>query len=186
MILDRTLVLTNTASDTEIGLQIGPCQLDFFSPALDDFNLPGENGLWGGGTDFLANHAGDIHSPGQASAPIVERYACFNRAWFGEFSYTKLLSNRNFLNGSCRADLTAESAVEFTVAHPHVHNRCPDPFDSSFEHGRLQHVGGTDPNALIAFDTAFQKFRLSDRSWGAYNLFLEVFGEIATTSGKGK
>src|SRR5208337_677195 len=72
IIMDRTLVLTDSAAYAKIGIYAGQLQYFLCSISKLHFNALKPNRLWRCGADLFANDAVYIHCPGKAPAPVVE------------------------------------------------------------------------------------------------------------------
>ena len=186
MIHDRAFVFADAAADAQFGIDVGPGERDLFAPAVGDGDFAGVDGFGRGGADFFADHAGRVHGPGQAAPPVVKGRTGFDRAEISEFADAEFLRDGDFRDGAGGADLSAQGAVEFAVAHPHIHNGRPDAFHAGFKQGGLEDVGGAHANALVAFDAALQKFDFGHGPGRADDGFVEVFGEVAAGAGKGE
>jgi len=128
LIVDRTLVFTNPATDTEIRVYIRAFQ--HFCRSVAKFHLKGlkPDRLGGCGADLFTDDAVDIHRPRQAPSPIVKGSADLDRFLSGTFS--KLFINSERADGAGRAYATAEHTVVLAVADPVNQDRCPDPLES--------------------------------------------------------
>ena len=91
----------------------------------------------------------------------------------------QLLGDRDLADGSGRAHLAAQSAVQLAPAHLRDHDRRPEPLEPGLEQGRLQHVGRADADALVALDATSQELILGDRAGGPDHARLEVLPHAA-------
>ncbi len=104
-----------------------------------------------GGAVFLAYDAGFVECMGETPVFVHIRLSD-DKAVF--------LFDRQVLNGPCRAYLSAERAVEFTVSQSRHQLRGKHSFHSFFHENRLEGVLDTDLHAFPATDANGKKFGL--------------------------
>ncbi len=115
-----------------------------------------ENRFGADRTIFLTNNAGFVHRPWQTAAPI---HKCGPDS--DGPSIQKLFDSPAFIytdwpDGRGWTNISTGNTVNLTAAgaNPKIKYRCPQALQATFENVRMNHIGGTNPQALPAFDTA--------------------------------
>lgn len=130
--------------------------------ALDRAEMnPGGNRLGADRTIFLANNAGSVHGPGQATSPVNKSGTDFNGSFIGKPVPPQAFVQRDRSNSGGRADIAAGYTVKLAAAgaDPKIQYRRPQPFQAALKGGRMNHIGGTDSHALAALNAPVQKRR---------------------------
>ena len=169
---DRALVFANAATDAKGGIDVRTPEGDVIAIALGDSDLARENGLWGNGTDFLADDARGFHAPWEATAVIVKGCAEADGALGGELAEAGFFLDGNALDGTGGADLAAHRTVEFAEADLVIQDGSPKAFEAGAEEGGLEDVRGADADALVTLDTALEEFLFLDGAGRADDIFV--------------
>jgi len=150
LVFDGAFVLTNPTAHTQLRINVGLLHENLLPRLIDDFNLLDPDRFGRRGTVLLAHDTGAGRSIGKAAVLVYERLSDLDLLFFLQ---------RQLTDGIRRAHLTAERALVFTVSNVHIQYRRPQPFDSSFQPGRLDGVRGAHLHAFAAANTAAQKLR---------------------------
>ena len=176
LVLHRAFCFADAAADAEVGDDEGFVEHYHLAENVLGLFVVGLNRFGRHRADLFADHAGDLVGPGEAAAGVDEGGAQAHRPLFTVAPLPQLLGDADTADGAGGADFGAEVALELAVGDAEIHHRRPQRFYPTLpQHGRLQHVGGADVDALIALDAALEKLVLLYRAWRPDHAGGEVF-----------
>ena len=135
---------------------IGPCHYQCGAGVNRVKSLPGSDCF---GTDravFLADNTGSIHGPGQATASVDKSRSDFYGSLSGKAVSPLPFVQTDGPDGRRRAQMATGNTIKLTPAgaDTKIKSRRPQPFNTTPQAGRMNHVSRANTHALTALDTA--------------------------------
>jgi hypothetical protein len=138
--------------------------------------------LWADGAVLFTHDAGFVHRPRQTSGAVNK--SCPYPYWpdVGEFIASKFFRKGYRPDSRGRTNLPAGNAIQLTAAGTNsiVQDRCPEVFQSALNSAWLDDIGGANPHALAALDTALQEIPLSQCTGRPNELMIPVGAKFIT------
>jgi hypothetical protein len=131
VVVDRTFIFANAAANTKFRIKIGEFQKRHVTVTQPDLGILKPDCLGRCGADLFTDYALCIHGPGQTASPVIKGSADLDWLLIGGAADFLFHAQRD--DGPCRAYLTAEDAIEFTVSYLVHEDRCPEPFEPPLE-----------------------------------------------------
>ena len=130
------------------------CDSQFYTGVDRVKDFPGADGLGADRAIFLADNAGPVHGPRQATTAVDEGGSDLDRPLIGEPFAAQTFIQADGPDGRRRAQMAAGNTVKLATAgaDAKIEGRGPQAFESALQTGRMNDIGGTDPHTLAALD----------------------------------
>jgi len=121
--------------------------------------LSGEDRFWAHRAIFLADNTRPVHGPRQAATSVHKSGSQSDRTSLGKLTFAEFLLQTYGADCGGGANVGAGDAIKLaaTGANAKIKNGTPQSFQSAFQAGWMNYVGGANSHALTAFQTATEK-----------------------------